>query len=1225
MPKLPLQLGWLGAVLNRIYIIVGTLAIIILAGAFLVPRFVQWGDYRGRMEELASGVLGTNVTIRGGIDFSLLPQPRLTFSDVLVGDPEEPAATVDAVEADFSLFEFLRDNYNITRLVLRGPVVDFSIDESGFLGTGVAVSGNSGIGLSDATIEDATVRLADQRSGNTLSATDLDGVLRLSGMSGPFAFQGSATYQSLRYAVRFNSGAPDTLGNSAVSASVQSEGGGYSVSTEGVLTPGMAPKFDGTMTYRQAPPAAEAADDIRGNLVFESKVSGSTDRIVLSGYTLQPDENRAGTRLTGAASIQLGMRQSFDAVISGGVFSLPPRDAKEDTSAMPYELVRLFQELPAPLIPPLPGRIGVDLAEMGLRGFALRNLRIDAVTDGSKWTVEQFIADLPGDTELRGAGVLTADGSRPAFTGTFSATTQRLDALVQLWRKPSDANPLFGQAASVDGRVMLAGDAFGINGATLTLAGGTHTAELRLGFGEEQRLDVVAHFAELGSTGSAVVGAMLPALNETGFGNSFPNGSFSLSGATAELFGQSGRDLIAEGHWQPTSIAFTRLSAADWGGVGFDAALNVGGSLATPLIDGSGRLSVANADAGALQALYGLAEVPQAWRDVLARQAPADLLVDIAKPDETGAQVITFDGALAGAQLDLRAELADGIGGLTIESIRLTGTLESDDAAALTEQLALGDGSLFTGDGLMANVGLLGSLAEGMDARINLSSGDERLGYSGRLTAAGWAISGDGTLDLSLADAGGLAQILGANGLSLPMVEASAQLHFESGRLARLTEIAGTSAGTGFSGDLSLSSTAAASAIAGTVMVDEMSFEGLGATLFGRASLVDGAGVWPEGPISIGAQSRSTRGSVNVSAPMVSAGGEARLGETSFELTWDDTRLRLAKFTAAIGEGEVTADLTLCCAGPLAEKTVSGRVSVAGAQIDGIATPAVADMIDGLIDGGVQFEATGASIAEALGTLSGEGNFSIADLAVDGLAPGVYATVAGLEDVLDMDADTLSSIIGVSLGQGAFTAPETTGTFTIAGGVGRLSNLIIEGDGARLAGSVNLTAPTLGLDGSFALTPRGLTDETGLVSEDTARLINRITGTLLTPVATLDVDEMVAAIQVRANEIEVDRLEALRAEDAERQRQAAEERNRLIEEQRQRAAAEAARLAAEEAARLAAEEAARQEELQRQLLLQQQQQQTSPSITTLPTQPLTGPLTLPPVNQSIGAPVNQPL
>jgi hypothetical protein len=207
----------------------------------------------------------------------------------------------------------------------------------------------------------------------------------------------------------------------------------------------------------------------------------------------------------------------------------------------------------------------------------------------------------------------------------------------------------------------------------------------------------------------------------------------------------------------------------------------------------------------------------------------------------------------------------------------------------------------------------------------------------------------------------------------------------------------------------------------------------------------------------------------------------------------------------------------------------------------------------------------------------------------------------------------MEAIMGLALEQGRFSAPAATGAFTIAGGVLRLANLLVEGDGAGLAGSLNLGLDTLELGGSFVMTPRGFDADGGLVGPDISRIVARLGGSLLAPEVTLDLEEMIASVMVRANEIEVDRLEALRAEDAERQRAAAEERNRLIEAQRQRAAEEAARREAEEAARRAAEEEARR--------LEEQQ---------LPAQdptPMLPPLDLglpPPANPPAGIGINQP-
>lgn len=1163
--------------LNRIYIIVGMLAIIVLGGAFIAPHFVRWSDYRLRMEELATNVLGTPVTVRGDIEFSLLPQPRLAFSNVLVGSPEEPAATVDSVEAEFSLMDFLRDNYTMTRLVLRGPVVDFTVDESGFFGSGVTLAeGNGGVALGQTSIENGTFRLADKRRGEFHALDGVSGELRLSSFGGPFSFQGSGRYKQDDYALRFNSGAADAAGNSRVSAFLQPRSGAFSLSVEGLFTAGMAPKFDGGLIFRQKPPAAEAAADIRGDLVFESKLSGSTDRLVLSGYTLQPDENRAGTRLTGAASIQLGERLGFDAVISGGVFSLPPRDATEDASALPYEIVRLLSELPPPPLPPLPGRVGVDLAEMGLRGFALRNVRLDATTDGSAWEIEQFIAGLPGDTEIRASGQLAGEGGHPTFRGRMALESRRLDGLAALWRKGSENNPLFNQPGALKGTLMLGGDALGLSNGALTLAGRSHGVEIRLGFGEEKRLDLVGTFDALGAEGSRMLAALLPPFNtDPAFAVSFPQGSFSLTGKAMDVFGIAGEQLVAEGQWSAGRIDFSRLSAGDWGGLGFDARLVAGGTLAAPELSGSGRVRAEKADAPALLALYDRLGVPAGWRAALAPSLPAEVLVDLGAPDDNGAQLATVAGRLGVGELNFRADLGGGLAQLTTGSLRLAGGLESSDVAGLTRQLGLGETPLFSGDGsMLASFSLDGAPANSLESHLTLSLGEESLSFSGHLAGRdGGEVQGTGTLTLRLDDAGGLARLAGFDVLGLPPASGKADVHFEGLRLLRATAIEGVSDDTGFSGEISLSRTGNLAAVSGALEVDRVSAEGLAAALFGPAALVEGDGLWPEGPLAGEDRARNSRGSIAVVAQSLEAGGVERLGRTGFELGWDETRTRLARFEARSGEALLGLDVTLCCAGPLAGRTVSGRVSLLDMPLASLAPPALAEALDGRVSGGVRFEGSGASLAEALAQLAGEGNFTLADLAATGLSPNVFPAVARLEGVLDMAGEDLGTVMGLALQQGDFTAPSATGAFTIAGGVARIANLIIEGEGGQLSGGFNLALSTLGLNGSLVLAPRDFTDPNGLVSSDISRIVLHLGGTLIRPETRLDLEEMIAAVMVRANEIEVDRLEALRLEEEARQRAAAEERNRLIREERQRAAEDAARRAAEEEAKRAEEEA----------------------------------------------------
>ena len=58
-------MGTFGKLLNRLFIAIGILVILAIGAAFIVPRFIQWGDYRERLETIASETLGAPVTITG--------------------------------------------------------------------------------------------------------------------------------------------------------------------------------------------------------------------------------------------------------------------------------------------------------------------------------------------------------------------------------------------------------------------------------------------------------------------------------------------------------------------------------------------------------------------------------------------------------------------------------------------------------------------------------------------------------------------------------------------------------------------------------------------------------------------------------------------------------------------------------------------------------------------------------------------------------------------------------------------------------------------------------------------------------------------------------------------------------------------------------------------------------------------------------------------------------
>ena len=494
----------------------------------------------------------------------------------------------------------------------------------------------------------------------------------------------------------------------------------------------------------------------------------------------------------------------------------------------------------------------------------------------------------------------------------------------------------------------------------------------------------------------------------------------------------------------------------------------------------------------------------------------------------------------------------------------------------MTAQLGLGDTSLIAGEGPMHLVGMIeGNVATSLATTMLVEGGGDSLGFSGNVVVTNPdAFSGSGTLKATLGDLEAVGDRLGIGGLTLPPFSGSAQLDFDGLKSIRLSNLAGSSGGGSFSGHLAFTTVATTRTIGGEIAAGQLDVAGLLKTLAGPAALLNGTGaLWPDGPLAVGDAPRTTVGRVKVTAPAMLIGASNPLQNISFNLDWDATATRLRDFSATIGDGTAGLELTLCCSGPLTDKTVTGRVSLAGVDLDAIVPDAVAKALNGKLNSAGQFSGTGGSVLGILAAMTGDGTYSVDQLRIEHLDPNAIAAVAGLDTVLDMQPDQLTVLIEEKLGDAAFSSPRMSGAFTIAGGVLRSPNVPIVGEGGQLFGSGSIRLADLLLGGSYVLTATAATPA-ALVDSGSAKVTTSLAGTLQSPERTIDASGLVDAIMVRAYEVEVARLEKLRAEDEVRKQAEVDEKARLAAEEEARKAAETKRLADEVAAKQAADEAA---------------------------------------------------
>jgi hypothetical protein len=1187
-------------VLNRLFILVGSIAILALAAAFVVPGFVDWTYLRDRMQTLASETLGAPVTISGDIDVAFLPEPRVQFAGVSVGTPERPVMTVVGVEARFSLADLFRDHYTLTRLVLTQPAIELRLDADGQLDTGVTLGETvtgSVVSVPSAQIVDGSVRVVDARTGDAQVATAVSGDLRLETVRGPYGFQGKGTVGGAGYTLRVATSALSDEGPTTVSVFTQPDSQAFTLSAEGALSLDGRPEFNGKATYRQRPAAAAdgTPPDIgRGDLVVEGSLAINPDRLVLANYSAVLDENRAASRLTGAFGVTLGASPTFNLVVEGSTFALPPRDMTADSGVSPYELVRLLNEIGLPPVPSIPGTVGLSLSEADLRAVVLRNVRVDATAREGVWQIDGFSAVLPGNSALEVSGTLSQRAGRPSFSGDMSLASSRLDALVQLWRRPPADNPLSGLRGEYAAQVALVGETLSLSSGRLLLDGSEHALAAEIGFGSTSRhLNVRAQFAVLTPRQSAALAALLPDAGQGGaFALTFPRGNFDIRLPSATVFGLSGTNLSAEGSWEGGVIAVDDLSADDLGGVSLEARLTAFGSLERPEVSGTADVTVLSAQAPALAAMFDLLQAPPTVREYLGNWLPARLSLRLDAPSGAGGQEVAVTGRAGAADVRLDARVDAGFLRALSGPLSLSLDLLAEDAVAMSRQLGFGENTLTPDDLPMHAVAIVeGTPTNSLETTLLVEGGPDSLAFSGNVVVSNPnLLTGNGTLKASLTDLSALTGALGAGGIGVPRVSGSAHLEFTGTSRVTIDQISATSGGQQFSGSLDLVEAAGQRTVSGALQIGRFAPADLLALLGGRQALLSLAeGIWPDGPLATGEAPRTTTGRVSIAAPAIVVGEREVVTDVGFELDWDATTTRIRRLNGTIGGGSVSLDAAICCAGPITAKQLTGRLALSDVGIDAVAPDAIAAGLDGTLDASAQFDATGIDLAELLQGMTGQGSYAVRGLRIAGLAPDAFARAGALKDLLESDGLVLTATLVDQFDDGVLEAADVQGSFTIAGGVLRSPNLPIAGNGLRLFGNLSVALPTLVLSGGFAMTPT-VAPAGDLLSEAMAQINVNLSGTLLEPIRTFDAAGMVEAMQARALEAEVERLEQLRAEDEARQREAAEERARIAAEQAaQEAAAAAEREAAEAAARQRAEEEAARRRAEEQ---QQEEQQT---------------------------------
>lgn len=1169
--------------MNGLYISVGTALILALLAALIGPFFVDWGTYRTVFEREATKVVGVSVTVLGEVDARLLPSPRIRFGDVVVGPVEAPIARVGRFELDLEAAPLLKGDVRVAELRLDRPSLDLTIGADGRPVWPKRVAealDPSAVAIDQIEIGDGRLSLVDARGGGRIDVTRISAVGSAQSLAGPWKLDGGGQRGARQIGFHL-AGGRTADGATAVKLQLQP------ADDPAMVIADLALRDGGALTGRVvAERRGEASGGLSASLASwraEAQIAGDARAIEATGLTLALGPEDRAAQLTGAARLVLGAEPGLEATLTARQVEIDRlASAEAGRPAVPAQVARDLVDLLAGAgEAPLPGRLRLEVQGLVVGGGAVQEVTVDAHTRAGGLALDRFEARLPGRSRMEASGRFAFDGG-PRFDGRVEAASEQPASLAGWWRAEAvgdrlDAVSAAATVSAAPGR--LRADDLRLDVARAKARGHLDwdTTGARVGLSAEKlELDQVSRLARLFLGADAARRPAALALD-------LDAGQMIVGGVTA-------RDVAVGLRVAADDVAIERLAVRDLAG----ARLSGSGHIADPLGAPAGRLDLrveALKPEGPARALATLAgsepETVDRIASLAALAAPLDLTLKLEgrAADRATALTASLAGFAGGAELAAEGGFDGRVDDPTHAAIRLSARLAGAKAAA-------GLVRLFGGGAAAGPVALDASAegrpADGLKIAVSTRVGATSAGFDGSATVTRDAPTRlDGRVRLATPDAAALGSLLGRPILAferrLP-VDLTALVAGAWPKLA-IGEIAGRVDEVALRGAVKLDLGPRPVVIDGRLDLDRLDVEALGEAILGGALRSDGtdpSAHWATTPL-LGAP-------FDVAGTLALAADRAVVGDAVFD------RLR-AKVVARAGElrfegleagfaggrfgGEIS---TRRSADGVA--SLSGRLSLDGAALGDVAwRRAGRAVVTGRLGGDVGFSTSGRSAAALVAGLGGEGRVKIGGAHVVGLGGDALAATRVALGESQPTPDLVARLFQARMDAAETDLPDTELAFALQAGVARSGRSVVETPNARITGRVglDLTKGTIEAEGSMEPAGAAIAATQTAISKATPSVGLAYRGPIGAPERSLDVAPLVAHLTLGGIEREIERVEALQKDIAERARIAAE-RRRLEE---MRAAEEAAKREAEarreaeakrEAeARRAAEDAARRE------------------------------------------------
>lgn len=1184
--------------------------IAVLVTALVGPLFIDWTAYRATFERQAEQLIGREVKILGEADMFLLPTPAVTFTDMRIGDAENPLMIVSRFSARVELAPLLKGEVRVIDMTLERPDLRLVLDGDGKLTTfgedGRSKDGRAldpaDVAFEEIEIIDGSVQLSDARSAQVHRLTDVDLSIAARALIGPFKADGSLLAGGSQHKIKIATGKLRGDGGIRVKLQVTPAAHPAELLLDGIVSAnGLKPKYAGTFVLeRDAPPPDDEAavkTAVGAARPDPWRVEGSFDiadsALGVDGYELTygPEDRRFN--VSGAGKIDFGADMRFDVSVQAQQIDLdrmlaPKKGASPvDAAATVEALFAGLRRIPEPAID---GKISFDLPGVVVAGGAIQNLRFAAITTSKGWFVSDLKGRLPGRSSIELNGDIGLRQS-VAFDGNLTLSVEQPAALAGWWRGGGLLAGATLDPLEVRGRLTI-----GQTGVSLTEA--RLRTDLSLGSGNVSwqparpgrrarfGIELDADRFELEQLGAATRLA-LAGYRQEGGGVTDVGVQVRVGKLITDDVEASGVELAVG--FSGDTLTIDRMILADLAGARIIADGEIKNVLTTP--DGDLKLDLTADKLGGIATLIvdlfpnsGLARRLTNASDLL---GPAIVSATFTGREAGDASTATLDvsGEVGGSELKVLGTFAGRVDKWQEANVGLDASLKGPNGSRVLAQL--GFDVLPIAD---LPLGRIAVSAKGQpDAGLAVDLDVDVAGTALALEGVA-AFPADGAMfygfegKVTSADLTPLALVTGrVLPITAGKVAADLSATLDGGASAfTVTELTGSIAGVTVAGSGAVDIGGDTPKAEGALTIDALDLRFLTELAFGADSWasVNGSAdrrFWPSAPFGaplLGFVSADLR----ITTERLWLTGATALDKAGFRLDLTPNGLALDGVTGRLLGGDATAALQIKRSDE-GEAVMSAALRIRDGDLTGIVwRDDDGPRATGRFDFAVDTNSTGRSIAALLSALAGGGTLTVREGTVKGINPGAFpAVVAAVDGGLELEnaAVRAAFLQDFSEGQFAFDTMETV--LSIASGTIRARNMSLAAEDVRALGSATLDLNDFSFESDWTI---GVEPDSGTVAGAEPQVVLRYEGEVADPAMAVDIDPFMSYLTLRAYEQEVDRVEALQAEILERDRLTRELR-RLREDRAKREAEERKRRIEEDAARAAAAAAARRDEERR--------------------------------------------